>query len=122
MVKEKKVGSVKNFLFLGAVVLIVVLMMIIAVQTTNQKNAINSRASGNIGGACRENCEKIRGGDFGSNSSEKWTGTQARINACKKRCPSLDKHDSRTTLECMSKNCMGLTGKERLVCNNNCSR
>jgi len=88
MALEKKNRKLKTALFVGALVVVFALLAIVMVQTSSQKNAINSRASEKGDPKCIAGCNSA-GFDPSSKQTQQCIKTckyDSKIKNCAKRC------------------------------------
>ena len=85
MALEKKNRKLKTALFIGALVVVFVLLAILMVQTSSQNNAINSRADE----TCKTFCKRSNSGpyiDICNKACDKQAANAAKRSKCTKRC------------------------------------
>ena len=87
MALEKKNRKLKTALFIGALVVVFVLLAILMVQTSSQKNAINSRADETCKTLCKKD-NKSSGPyvDICNKACDKQAANAAKRSKCTKRC------------------------------------
>lgn len=107
----KKDRKLKTALFIGALVVVFVLLAIVMVQTSSQKNAINSRASEKADPKCIAGCDAI-GGSPESKARVQCVKTcryDAKIANCAKRCEAEPVGAQKTA--CFNACLLGTSGK-----------
>ena len=85
MALEKKNRKLKTALFIGALVVVFVLLAILMVQTSSQNNAINSRADE----TCKTFCKRSNSGpyiDICNKACDKQAANAAKRSKCIGRC------------------------------------
>ena len=87
MAIEKKNRKLKTALFIGALVVVFVLLAILMVQTSSQKNAINSRADATCIGQCAtDNTGPDRYRKLCEKACRKASRNRSKMVICTRRC------------------------------------